>query len=227
MEYRVVPVRIGQDGAGTAVRTEQVDLEILDGGMFHLDAHVEDVVGTAQRGAGGKFGESDGGSVVEAVRRTVVAVGQEHRVADRQRGVLGVTDLLQYNVVAVGVADFGNEGLPFAHRGHRRNLIHRVFGHADAKIDRLGSRTMKRVCRRDGHLRTDAGGERVRHLVQSGAAEGDVRLQFPNEGAVGVGLRVAGGLLVRINPVHGQLHRFARTYIDVKVAIVGVQHRSV
>ena len=50
-EQKVVPVPsiveigVGEDGAGTAVGTENVNLKVFNGRMFHLDAYIEDVVG--------------------------------------------------------------------------------------------------------------------------------------------------------------------------------------
>ena len=106
-----VVIGVGQDGAGTAVGTDKVDLQVFNGRMFHFDAHVEDVVVGSQHCAAWEIGESDFRAVVEAVGRTVLAVGQEHRVAHRQGGRLHKTHIFEDDVVAGVGAHVRHKGL--------------------------------------------------------------------------------------------------------------------
>ena len=73
-------VRVGKDIAGTPIRTVNVDFQIFDGGMFHFDAHIEDVVGVGDGGVRGEFSEGYIGTVVGAVRRTADSVGEKNGV---------------------------------------------------------------------------------------------------------------------------------------------------
>ena len=95
----VFVVGVGQDGTGTSVRTKNVDFQVFNSRMFHLDANVEDIVSAGDEGAGREFGEGYVGAVVCAVRRTADAIRQEDGVAHFQCGMLRVPNLLQYNVV--------------------------------------------------------------------------------------------------------------------------------
>ena len=81
-------VRVGKNVAGSPVGTVNVDFQIFDGGMFHFDAQIEDVVGVGDGRARGKFCEGDVGTVVDAIGWTADAIGEKDSVVHLQRGIL-------------------------------------------------------------------------------------------------------------------------------------------
>ena len=104
-------VGVGQNSAGASVGAENLDLDVLDGGVLHLEPHVEDVVGGSEGRARGELREGDDRAVVETVGRAAFTVGQEHGVVDLKRGRQRISHLLKHNMAVVVVANGRRKGL--------------------------------------------------------------------------------------------------------------------